>query len=278
MFCRLLVVVMALTLTAVPADAMKRKKADVSADRMFEPDPMPAGSKARPDVPMTGVAKPRKFGGVAGSGSGNHLHGIDVSHYQGVINWGEVAKDKGAGFVYVKATEGKEYVDDKYQVNFTEARRHGLKTGSYHFFRPAVDAETQCRNFMKVINVKHQDLLPLVDVETISGAKSIAAFHRSLLLFCRLVAHAFDGKKPMIYTGKNFYDKYFAGYGDFKQYKFMIASYVGDEPTLENGDDYLIWQYTGKGSMRGVKGNVDKSRFRGGHSLEEILLSRAQSE
>ena len=270
--CRLVVAVVALTMVAVPAEAVKKKKkVEVSADRMFEPDPVPTGSKARPDMPMTSVTKPRKFGGVSGSSGAGHLHGIDVSHYQGVINWSEVAKDKEAGFVYVKATEGKEYVDDRYQVNFTEARRQGLKTGSYHFFRPAVDAETQYKNFMGVINVQQQDLLPLVDVETISGAKSIAAFHRNLLLFCRLVTHAFNGKKPMIYTGKNFYNKYFAGYEDFKQYKFMIASYVGDEPELDYGGDYLIWQYTGKGSMRGIKGHVDRSRFRGGHGLGEIL-------
>ena len=66
--------------------------------------------------------------------SGKTLHGIDISHHQGTINWSEAAKDTKVGYVYIKATEGRDHVDDTYAFNVREARRNGLKVGAYHFY------------------------------------------------------------------------------------------------------------------------------------------------
>ena len=96
---------------------------------------------------------------------GDHLHGIDVSHYQGRIDWRTVAKSKEVGYVYIKATESNYMVDDTYEYNLTEARRNGIKAGSYHFFRPGVSAAGQFALFKRVIDKRKQDLLPLIDVE-----------------------------------------------------------------------------------------------------------------
>ena len=87
--------------------------------------------------------------------------------------------------------------------------------------------------------------------------------------FLRLVTEVF-GKRPMIYTGKNFYNRYFAD-TNFRKYLFMIACYTVDEPELDNNDDYIIWQYTCKGRVDGVRGNVDISKIMGHHSLKEIM-------
>ena len=94
--------------------------------------------------------------------------------------------------------------------------------------------------------------------------------HTRLLEFLRLVTNEY-GKRPVIYTGRNFYNKYFAGYSAFKAYQFMIAQYTADEPLLNGGDDFIMWQYTSHGRVKGIRGEVDQSRFRGRHSLSEIL-------
>lgn len=261
---------------AVPIGGMakdNKKKKEIVVN-MFEPDPDPATCKARPDKAAPRLKQPRNFKMASGTSHESGIQGIDVSHYQDNINWKTVAKANIAKFVYIKATEGRSVVDDKYATYFNEARRHGFKVGSYHFFRPGVDVETQYRLFIGHINVKEQDLLPLIDVEIMTGVESIAIFQRRLLTFCNLVAHAFNGQKPIIYTGKSFYDKYIATSQQLREYQFMIAAYQDEQPVLANGDDYLIWQYTGHGKMDGIKGHVDRSKFVGTHELAEILVDQ----
>lgn len=251
--------------------AKSKKKVVQVVISTFEPDPLYA-CEAIPDTLPPVLPQPIFRENKKYVYTGPEIHGIDVSHYQGHINWSEISKTDMANYVYVKASEGQNLLDDKYKTNIRDSRKHGLKVGSYHFFRPNATAMSQYQNFMSVVNVKHQDLIPLVDVETMNKNISVAVFHSRLLEFCRLVTKAFHGQKPMIYTGMNFYNKYFAGYPEFSQYKFMIASYLGEEPRLNNDDDYLIWQYTGHGSIRGIRGEVDQSKFRGGHYLQEIML------
>ncbi len=261
---------------AVPmqSTAKDKKKKNEPMTKNFEPDPLPFSSKAKPDTPAPKVREPRAFSIQVSTDKEGGIQGIDVSHYQGKINWKEVAKTNIPKFVYIKASEGKSLVDEFYNEYFTQAKAHGFKVGSYHFFRPGIDVEVQYKLFIGNIKVKEQDLLPLIDVEIMTGVESIEIFQRRLLTFCKLVAHAFNGQKPIIYTGKNFYDKYIASNSQLRQYQFMIAAYQDNQPQLANGDDYLIWQYTGKGKMNGIKGNVDRSRFVGTHTLSEILVDQ----
>ena len=119
------------------------------------------------------------------------------------------------------------------------------------------------------MDYKKQDLLPIIDVEVHPRSVSLSTFYSRLERMLELVTKKI-GRRPIIYTGKNFYNKYFAN-GRFKDYPFMIAAYTMDEPVLKNNDDYIIWQYTATGRAKGVRGDVDISRFRGNHSLNEIL-------
>lgn len=270
-----------LLLTALPAEARKKpnkydlKREQASSLPLIEPDPV--NRKSKPDSAPRQLTDVSLTGGGGGatqarrarsSVSGHFPQGIDVSHHQGYINWAEVARNREIQFVYLKATEGANYVDDTYQSNLREARRHGLKVGPYHFFRPGVDPQVQFRNMMSVVNPKQIDLLPMIDVE-VQGGVSMATFHARLEKLLELVTKEF-GKRPIIYTGKNFYNKYMHG-GRYSRYKFWIAAYSFDEPMLYDDDDYLIWQYTGQGSLRGVRGNVDLNRFVGNHGVKEIL-------
>ncbi len=194
-----------------------------------------------------------------------HIHGIDLSHYQGTVFWETVGKSKMA-YVYLKATEGGTRIDDKYKQNIDLAHNYGLKVGSYHFYRPKVDQEEQLRNFMAQCRPGDQDLLPMIDVETRSGMPR-EEFRDSLVKFLTLVEEAYK-QRPLVYSGANFYNANLQGLLD--DYKLMIAQYSSREPVLTDGKEYLLWQYSAKGRLDGINGFVDKSRFMGKHKLREI--------
>ena len=77
----------------------------------------------------------------------DHIHGIDLSHYQGEVFWHTIGENTKMAYVYLKASEGSENVDPLYERNIDLAHRYGLKVGSYHFFRPATDLQTQLEYF-----------------------------------------------------------------------------------------------------------------------------------
>ena len=78
----------------------------------------------------------------------------------------------------------------------------------------------------------------------------------------------FYHQKPLVYTYRNFYNKYLVGLID--DYQLMVAMYTDDEPELVDGRDYIIWQYSCKGRLVGVGTEVDKSRIMGDHDLREL--------
>lgn len=265
-----LISVLMLILCLQPVSAQKKMKLPKKPPKeyvSYEPaEPDVISPKSAPDKPLRQVDESYvKLGPIS-----NGPHGIDVSHYQGSINWTQVAKDDHAAYVYIKASEGSDNIDDMYQTNFRGAKRARIPAGSYHFFRANISPQAQVRNFMSQINLKQQDLLPLIDVEVQPRGMSDERFRQVLNEFLRLVEREI-GKKPMIYTGKNFYNKIFAGHGYNKKYKFFIACYTLDEPVLYNNDDFILWQYSPRGRAKGIRGDVDMSRIRGRHSLREIF-------
>ena len=199
-----------------------------------------------------------------------HVHGIDLSHYQGEVFWEAVGENTKNAYVYLKATEGGNNIDPTYQLNIQLANKYGLKVGSYHFFRPKTNLALQLQNFMTQCRPKDQDLIPMIDIETKSGL-STEAFCDSLHKFLGMVEEAYH-QKPLIYTGANFYDHYLVGQLD--NYKIMIAQYTSREPVLKDGRDITMWQYTGKGRINGINTFVDKSRMMGRHGLREIRFRR----
>jgi lysozyme len=193
--------------------------------------------------------------------------GIDVSHYQGDIDWSEVAKQGDVSYVYIKATEGASLVDDRYEYNIAEARKYGLKVGSYHFFRGNVSVEEQIANMVSTVRKDRQDLIPIVDVEHTNGVSS-SVFLSRLHQFMEAVRKHY-GVSPMLYTFVNFYNKHLHGNG-FDGYPLMIAFYRDDQPLLNDERPYAIWQYTARGRIPGIRGNVDRSKFMDGFTISDI--------
>ena len=216
------------------------------------------------------IASNAQYSDVQCEDTCTHVHGIDLSHYQGEVFWEAVGENTKNAYVYLKATEGGNNIDPTYQLNIQLANKYGLKDGSYHFFRPKTNLTLQLQNFMTQCRPKDQDLIPLIDIETKSGL-STEAFCDSLHKFLGMVEEAYH-QKPLIYTGANFYDHYLVGQLD--NYKIMIAQYTSREPVLKDGRDITMWQYTGKGRINGINTFVDKSRMMGRHGLREIRFRR----
>jgi len=195
-----------------------------------------------------------------------HIHGIDISHYQGRVFWQMIGDSTKMKYVYIKATEGGDRIDETFERNIIMAHENGIKVGSYHFYRPRIDQQKQLKNFLSQCLAEEQDLLPMIDVESTGGLQT-DEFCDSLFYFLDLVETAYK-QKPLIYTGRNFYNKHLAG--KIPEYKTMIAMYTETEPVVCDDLDITMWQYTGKGRIMGINGYVDKSRFMGDHQLREI--------
>lgn len=223
----------------------------------------------------TAVLKPKPFFNLEDSNYNpylmcedtcSHVHGIDLSHYQGEVFWETVGENTKMAYVYLKATEGGDRIDAKYERNIELAHRYGLKVGSYHFFRPKTPLQLQLKNFTTQCRPGEQDLIPMIDVETLGGL-SVGQFRDSLTTFLGMIEKTYR-QKPLVYTFRNFYNRHLIGV--LNDYQLMIAMYTDEEPVLADERDITLWQYTGKGRIVGVNGYIDKSRFMGRHGLREI--------
>lgn len=255
-------------LTVCPAHARKKDKKNAGHDEMvlamIEPDQM-----VMPSTPHVEAA-PVEEACRHDMPSSKNRYGIDVSRYQGVIDWPTVKTDCNVSYVYLKATEGASLVDNTYHYNLKEARKAGIKVGCYHFFSPTIDPATQFKNFSNVVKLKEHDLIPIIDVEN-RGRGSLEGFRQRLSQFLRMVEEHY-GIQPIIYTSSNFYNKYLAG--GYTDYKYMIARYKDEVPQLTDDVQFVMWQFTANGTISGIKGPVDRSRFMDDYHLGDIMLRK----
>ena len=197
-----------------------------------------------------------------------YQEGIDVSRYQGTIDWNMVANQGRISYAYVKATEGASLVDPYFYTNIAEARRAGISVGSYHFYRAHISVDLQVANMTAAVRKEDQDLVPMIDVETTNGV-SKEKFLADLRVFVDKITQYY-GVRPLIYTYQNFYNRYLVG--EFPGYHWMIAKYHDEAPYLDDEIDYIMWQYTQSGYVPGVRGGVDRSCIMGTHSLTTLQM------
>ncbi len=202
-----------------------------------------------------------------------NYNGIDVSKHQGIINWETVKKDSKIQYVYIKATEGSDLVDEQYRRNLQGARAAGLKVGSYHYLTNKSSVTTQFKNFANNAPRDQQDLIPVIDVE-VCRQWNAQQLRDSLKVFANMVEDYY-GCKPIIYTYESFFKRNLGR--SFADYPIFIAKYSNELPNI-NGVKWIMWQYSENGSVNGIKGNVDLSRFNKnkGHSIQEILYRPAK--
>ena len=190
--------------------------------------------------------------------------GIDVSKFQGKINWTKVVKDETIKFVYIKATEGTSIQDPYYKTNIAKAKKAGLLVGSYHLYSSKTTAYQQFGNFKKMVKKSEQDLVPVLDIEGHHvGRLNMERVDKLLELLEKEY-----GVKPVIYTSEKLYREHLSG-KKYRKYHIFIANYKSS-PTVR----YTLWQYTETGHVSGINGCVDISKFNRDHSLSDIKLPK----
>ena len=195
--------------------------------------------------------------------SSSCINGIDVSHHQGDINWKKVKETQPElAFIYIKCTEGKDYVDPKFKANAEGAAAVGYKVGAYHYFRMTSSAHSQFENFKAQMDAVHIDLIPMVDVERDDG-KPRKELQDSLQVLLNLLTDAY-GKEPMIYGTNRSYNELCAP--EFNNYLLYIGRYGENKPVVKGPSHYTIWQYSERAKIPGIPKPVDMCRM---HPLYE---------
>jgi lysozyme len=193
--------------------------------------------------------------------------GIDVSYYQGTIDWPAVGAD-GIGFAYIKATEGGDRLDERFRENWDAAERAGLHRGAYHFWYHCRPGREQAAWFIRHVPKDPGALPPVLDMEwtptspTCRIRPEARTLHREMQDFLDAVETHY-GKRPVIYTSVDFYaDRMEDAFHDYHLWVRSVASH----PSEKYGDrGWRIWQYTATGRAAGVAGEVDLNRFQGSH-------------
>ncbi len=188
------------------------------------------------------------------------VYGIDVSYYQGNINWAQVktAKD----FAIARVSDGS-YLDTKFDQNWAGMKAAGIIRGAYQFFEPGQDATMQANIMIqKMVGFGPGDLPPMLDVEA-TGGQSPATITAKIHTWVDKIKAA-TGRTPLIYTGKYFWEPNVQS-NDFAAFPLVIAAYV--KPSCPNTPSpwttWAMWQYSSSGSVPGIAGNVDMDEFNG---------------
>ncbi|TQS01387.1 GH25 family lysozyme [Paenibacillus ottowii] len=209
-----------------------------------------------------------------------NARGIDVSRYQGNIDWKAVKAD-GISFAFIKASQGQRYVDPTFTTNAKGARAAGVLLGAYHFVdATSVEAaKAEARHFAEVLEQvgggKSLDLPPVMDYENNPGNLSKTLISAVALAFL-LELERLTGRKPIIYTGNAFAANFNAS---LSGYPLWIARYSetrvpSDTVTWKRWD---IWQYSDSGKVAGIKGNVDMNEYDGtADELRERFTKRPE--
>jgi lysozyme len=191
-----------------------------------------------------------------------NVRGLDVSHYQGTIDWDQVAK-AGMAFAFIKATEGTTNFDPQLQTNWNGANAAGLLRGAYHFYEPGADPHQQAVHFLSVVQPEPGELPPVLDVEMPGESSEIIS---GIEVWLTTVEQAI-GKTPILYTNPSFWTG--LGVSSFGRFPLWIAEYGVASPKVPDGwSTWTFWQDSENGTVPGIDGPVDLDLFQG--TLQEL--------
>lgn len=211
------------------------------------------------------------------------IPGIDVSHWQNDIDWGEV-KRSGVKFAFIKATEFPDkktflFVDNKCQENISGAKTNGIHWSAYHFFRTHIDPVLQAQMFCETVG-EFNSLPPVLDLET-AGSKGERLNYKVRLFLDELEKRS--GRKPIIYTSGGFWRSYMAyekrAHTDWANtYPLWMAHYTTLWPApIYPWPAWDFWQYSDKGKLPGIKTHVDLNWFAGSEKdlIENFITQKS---
>lgn len=199
------------------------------------------------------------------------IHGIDVSKYQDVIDWGSV-RDMQVGnvrmsFAYIKATEGLGNEDSYFKRNWKKTKDAGLVRGAYHFFLATKSGKAQAENFINSVELEPGDLPPVLDIEQTYGVSPEKLRARAKEWLATI--HDYYHVQPIIYTNVDFYRQYLKD--DFDSYPLWVAHYLQKERP-RTYREWTFWQHSEGGRVNGIFTHVDFDVFNGDSSEFNKLL------
>lgn len=199
----------------------------------------------------------------------DNVIGIDVSEYQGEIDWtavDSIEKHK-LHYVFIRATAGSDKVDSKFRENWKKAQKENLICGAYHYYRPNENSIEQAKNFINTVKLKKGNLPPVLDIESLPKTQSLDSLKIGLRRWLEYVEKHYK-IKPIIYSGERYYQDFLED--EFEDdYTFWIANYNPWKETMD--DEWLFWQFTEKAVIEGVNQKVDVNIYNGTPKMLQYL-------
>ncbi|MCP8893839.1 glycoside hydrolase family 25 protein [Shinella daejeonensis] len=209
---------------------------------------------------------PHDFG--TRSPHGHPVHGIDVSKWNGDIDWPKV-RQSGVAFAFLKATEGSDRVDSRFSQYWRGAKAAGLPHAPYHFYYFCSTADAQADWFIANVPKEAVRMPPVLDAEwnpaspTCRIRPAAEDVRAALARFLeRLEKHY--GKRPIIYTTVDFHRDNLVGH--FETHPFWLRSVANHPGAIYPARRWAFWQYTSTGVVPGIAGDTDINVFAGSAS------------
>ena len=181
------------------------------------------------------------------------VRGVDVSHYQGEIDW-EILSSQNVDFAFIKATEGSTFTDECFPYNFSRARACDIAVGAYHFFSFDSPGESQADHFIRTVIPFAGMLPPVIDLEFYgahAGNPPDSTAVRAELDAMLSALEAHYGLKPILYATEESYECYLVG--AYEEYDIWIRNVIA-KPHLSDNRAWTFWQYTNRGRLDGYDG------------------------
>ena len=221
----------------------------------------------------------RALYGDASYPEGYEIRGIDISHYQGNIDWDKLRNAMIEGtplrFIFIKSTEGSSSMDENFTQNFYNAREYGFIRGAYHFWSNKSSARMQAYYFLNQVHLTAGDLPPVLDVEHKPVDEDVDDFQTDILTWLHIVEDKYH-VKPIIYTNYRFKEQYLSA-PVFNDYPYWIAHYYVEK--VEYKGPWKFWQHTDAGQLPGVKGYVDFNIYNGSfYDLRQLCIGGSNDD
>ena len=208
-------------------------------------------------------------------------HGVDVSKWNKIDDWSKMKSSGLADFCWIKLTEGGDFLCSNFSKHKKNAQKAGIPCGSYHFARPDLntDPHKEVENFVKNCPIEPGQLRPVLDFEK-AGSHSPDSIRSWVLTFLQEFERR-AGVRPVIYTGGNMTKYHLMGdTSGIDDYALWHAYYPSSKAVkngikpdrLGNWKEWLIWQWTGTGTVPGAIGDIDRNWLVGGQSAFDKIF------
>ncbi len=229
-------------------------------------------------VPIVGDASRAGHGNshfVGGHPNDYEIHGIDVSKYQGAIDW-QAVKQAGVKFAWIKATEGGDHLDERFMENWALAAQAGVPRGAYHFVYWCRPPHEEMAWFKQNVPVDPDALPPVLDVEATPTSKTCKRRLEREAVLAEMRQMLVDmerhyGKRPVIYVTVDFYEAMMHP-NEFSDYPVWVRSTKYPPHVKYPGRRWTFWQYQSDGVIPGVNAKIDRNAFHGTKKQWEAWL------